>query len=752
MRKGRPAISHLFSLRFPFHPSCRNSPARAFGSPATFLDVKSQQYILRPRQYSAHLAASDHSDHLPVSNVRPASSADNRRVQKTQSKPHRCQAPQDFSAPPSEHRGFSCRSREPKQNPTRSSSFVEQASPSLQSTQMDQNQPWDWRQRGQGEYIPPPPNGPNPFGMPFSMPPNFNPGWTQPALQNPFPQPGQPQQQNGGRGWGGYGAFGLPGLPGPLFQATHQQNNGRDQSHMPFGRVGDQRYLPQGNQPPSHNDGRGHSQAQASQPTSWNPFQTSQPRQQDYGRRQGEGDFYRPLPQLAAPQPNPQNQQGGDGASGGRKRQRSRRNERQRNPRSPRPQRATPPDWVFPPENAPLPFPMDSPATGPFRPTRPAQRNTPGISWNGSRIKRSDMPTISWSGTKKNKVKQKHYPQYIPPIAAELQAIGLGRRDPITDPSLASGGVPDPTDEYLQRASFMPYRLAAPKPMLVVIDLNGTLLYRPNKRQATTFVERQLARTFLKSCIDKYYVVIWSSARPENVRRMCAQLLSPEYLARVVAVWGRDRFGLTAEDYDRRTMCYKRLTRLWSDPTVAASYPRPPRTRSFASPGSDANLLEGLDTVPDDTELLDGGAWNQANTVLIDDTAEKSRSEPYNAVTLPEFAGNRDEKPGRVLAYVQRYLEALSSENDISTYIREKPFTTEQIPDRDHPLSMEYKASTRERDQSPKNKPSSKERGQSPKNKPFSMERSQSPPGMAARGSFRGSSRASSRASTPPSA
>lgn len=400
---------------------------------------------------------------------------------------------------------------------------------------------------------------------------------------------------------------------------------------------------------------------------------------------------------------------------------------------------------------------MDSPATGPFRPTRPAQRNTPGISWNGTKIKKKDMPTTSWSGTGKNKVKHKHYPQYIPPIAAELQAIALGRRDPITQPSLASGGIPDPTPEYLQRASFMPYRLAAPKPMLVVIDLNGTLLYRPNKRQATTFVERQLARTFLKNCIDRYPVVIWSSARPENVRRMCAQLLSPDYLARVVAVWGRDRFGLTTEDYDRRTMCYKRLTRLWNDPVVAASYPRAPRARSFAGPGSDANLLEGMDTVPSDSGPLDGGAWDQSNTVLIDDTAEKSRSEPYNAVTLPEFAGNRDEKPGRILAHVERYLEALSFENDISTFIRAKPFTMDQIPTSDHPLSMEWSPSSKnkplskERGQSPKNKPSSKERGQSPKNKPPSIERGQLP-GMAERGSFGGSSRASSRASTPPSA
>ncbi|KAK3364831.1 hypothetical protein B0T24DRAFT_490919, partial [Lasiosphaeria ovina] len=50
-------------------------------------------------------------------------------------------------------------------------------------------------------------------------------------------------------------------------------------------------------------------------------------------------------------------------------------------------------------------------------------------------------------------------------------------------PSAQSGGIPNPTEEYLSRASGVP----APQPMLVVIDLNGTLLYRPSKKQPTDF-------------------------------------------------------------------------------------------------------------------------------------------------------------------------------------------------------------------------------------------------------------------------
>ncbi|KAL2268542.1 hypothetical protein VTJ83DRAFT_3388 [Remersonia thermophila] len=221
------------------------------------------------------------------------------------------------------------------------------------------------------------------------------------------------------------------------------------------------------------------------------------------------------------------------------------------------------------------------------------------------------------------------------------------RRDPITAPSAASGGVPSPTRAYLTQSLQPPSTLPAPKTLLVVIDLNGTLLHRPNRRTAPSrFVERPGARQFLARCLARHRVVIWSSARPNNVRLMCAQLFSPQQLRdEVVAVWGRDRFGLSPDDYNRRTQCYKRLSRLWEDPAVASSHPR----------------------------AREGVTWGQADTVLIDDSAEKARSEPHNAVTLPEFVGDRGEKP-LVLPLVEAYLDELAWQKDVSGYIRVHPF------------------------------------------------------------------------------
>ncbi|KAJ4389115.1 hypothetical protein N0V93_006577 [Gnomoniopsis smithogilvyi] len=218
----------------------------------------------------------------------------------------------------------------------------------------------------------------------------------------------------------------------------------------------------------------------------------------------------------------------------------------------------------------------------------------------------------------------------------------------ITAPSQESGGVPDPTDAYLMRASFLPKRRNQPGPLLVVIDLNGTLLYRPSRKNSTSFQSRRHAQEFVTYCVQTFWVVFWSSAKPENVKGMVNQLLSKPLRKQVVGVWGRDKFGLTEQDYNKRTQCYKRLTKLWNDPLIMSTYPK-------KRPG------------------FEGGCWDQGNTVLIDDSVEKARSEPHNAITLPEYTGGIDDK-GDVLPSVHDYLNELCYQEDVSAFMRAHPF------------------------------------------------------------------------------
>ncbi|KAK4044833.1 hypothetical protein C8A01DRAFT_11851 [Parachaetomium inaequale] len=553
---------------------------------------------------------------------------------------------------------------------------------------MDPNQPWSWRQQGYGGYAPPMPNGMDPFGMQFRLPSNFNPnGWGQPAPQRPFSQADPPRQQNDDRDrdWG-YSPFGRPGHQGPFPQTnqSYQQNDGRDWSYSTFGLPGLQRSFSQARPAHPQNDGRDRPQRPFNQPAPRNAFHAIPSRSQENGGRQGV-DSYRPAPQFAAPQADQQNGQE-EGEAWDDQAYRPPRRERRRKRRggSPGPRRAVAPTWGDL-DNQPLPFPMDNPAAGPFSSTRPVRQNnalaTTGNTPNPLPTRpMRQIPGLAVMGAntnnnannkKKSKVTKKSGPPPTAPRANtnNRQHTASGTRpeirDAITAPSAASGGIPEPTPEYLHRSSFLPYRLPSPKPILVVIDLNGTLLYRPNKRaNPHKFVERPLAKAFLQRCIDKHHVVIWSSARPDNVERMCAQLLAPDYLARVIAIWGRDRFGLSADDYGRRTQCYKRLTRLWEDAVVRASHPRAGQDQAGQAGGGEGDAA-------DDAAAR---CWSQANTVLIDDSAEKARSEPHNAVTLPEFAGDLNEAP-QVLPLVEEYLDALALQMDISTYVRTRPFT-----------------------------------------------------------------------------
>ncbi|GAW16995.1 hypothetical protein ANO14919_064440 [Xylariales sp. No.14919] len=223
--------------------------------------------------------------------------------------------------------------------------------------------------------------------------------------------------------------------------------------------------------------------------------------------------------------------------------------------------------------------------------------------------------------------------------------MGTWPRDKILQPSLESGGIPDPTPLYLQLASHPPYVLPRRQDLLVVVDLNGTLLYRPSHRNPTRFIQRPHARQFLSYCVNTFTVVIWSSARPRSVESMCRQLLEPKDRTKVVATMARDRFGLSETDYNQRVLCYKRLTTVWNDPTIARSHP----------------------------EAAYGKKWNQLNTVLVDDSLDKARSEPYNLIQIPEFKGDPRE-PGSILLQVQDYFNECNRRMNVSAYIRTQPF------------------------------------------------------------------------------
>ncbi|KAG6005690.1 hypothetical protein E4U21_007754 [Claviceps maximensis] len=216
---------------------------------------------------------------------------------------------------------------------------------------------------------------------------------------------------------------------------------------------------------------------------------------------------------------------------------------------------------------------------------------------------------------------------------------------PRAAPSTESGGIPSPSELYLTQALPPPTTLPSPRRILVILDLNGTLLYRPSRRHPSRFVQRPHAQDFLHYCLETFHLAIWSSARRSNVSNMVSQLLTPAQRSQCVVMWARDKLGLCPKDYDARVQVYKRLSLIWNDARVMASHP----------------------------DASEGGRWDQSNTVLVDDSLEKGRSEPYNILPIPEFVGLQAEPPN-VLPQVHDYLNQLCFQVDVSRFMRETPF------------------------------------------------------------------------------
>ncbi len=202
---------------------------------------------------------------------------------------------------------------------------------------------------------------------------------------------------------------------------------------------------------------------------------------------------------------------------------------------------------------------------------------------------------------------------------------------------------PAATDLYLTQARLPPLRCAVPKKLLVVLDLNGTLLVRPNRSQSRVFIIRPGVHQLLDYLFANHAVMIYSSARPENTEAMVEVLVSKKRANSLAAVWGRDKLGLTAAQYNEKVQVYKKLEKVWGDEQIQATCVRAQR-------------------------------WNQANTVLVDDNHLKALSQPHNLVQVPEFTKKKLTKEEKrreheIVASIRAKLEELKWANDVSRQI-----------------------------------------------------------------------------------
>lgn len=216
---------------------------------------------------------------------------------------------------------------------------------------------------------------------------------------------------------------------------------------------------------------------------------------------------------------------------------------------------------------------------------------------------------------------------------------------------------PTPTPAYLSQAQVAPTQLPSPRPLLVILDLNGVLVHRGRGKTAHT-PRADLSR-FLDYLFATHHVMVWSSGMGPNVEVICRRVFGARYYAQLAGVWARDSLHLPPHLFAQNVQVYKRLRWVWESATLQQ------KAASAACACGRA-----------------AGAYTQRNTVLVDDSLEKAIAEPFNLIRVDEFAGQDEpvDSQGRgVLMRVVDYLERLKWVDDVSAHMAREPFQPNSV-------------------------------------------------------------------------
>ncbi|KAJ5173862.1 uncharacterized protein N7500_001793 [Penicillium coprophilum] len=229
--------------------------------------------------------------------------------------------------------------------------------------------------------------------------------------------------------------------------------------------------------------------------------------------------------------------------------------------------------------------------------------------------------------------------------------------------------VPLPTLQYTNQASLKPEKTEK-RPLLVILDLNGTLIYRKLRKFPPKFARRTGLDHFLATLIENYKVMIWSSSQPPTVNAVCEQIFPGPMHDSLVAIWGRDKFGLTAGQYNKKLQVYKELHKVWADPNIQGAFPGNEHLKdspaSLSGTQSTQNNRKQKHREAETAKLPAGHRWDQTNTILIDDSKLKASSEPFNILEIPEFNDNPNIDETKLFIKVLNRLDYLAHHDDVS--------------------------------------------------------------------------------------
>ncbi|KAG0160501.1 hypothetical protein PDIDSM_8031 [Penicillium digitatum] len=168
--------------------------------------------------------------------------------------------------------------------------------------------------------------------------------------------------------------------------------------------------------------------------------------------------------------------------------------------------------------------------------------------------------------------------------------------------------------------------------------------------------------------------MIWSSSQPPTVNAVCDQIFPGPMHDALVARWGRDKFGLTAGQYNKKLQVYKELHKVWAEANIQGAFPgnehlKDPPAQSPSTKPPHKNRKQKLREA-EAAKLPAGHRWDQTNTILIDDSKLKASSEPFNILEIPEFADDPNIDETKLFAKVLARLDYLAHHDDVSKVLR----------------------------------------------------------------------------------
>ncbi|PVH98461.1 HAD-like protein [Periconia macrospinosa] len=205
---------------------------------------------------------------------------------------------------------------------------------------------------------------------------------------------------------------------------------------------------------------------------------------------------------------------------------------------------------------------------------------------------------------------------------------------------------PIPSTSRTSIAACNPHR-TKPQDMLIILDLNGTLIYREEsfRPRNPKFITRPYLPEFLEYLFGNFQVMVWSSASRNTINEIVRTWPFDDHRSALVAKWNRHHTGIAAADYHARVHTYKNLENVWASDEIQKHHP----------------------------EYSAGKRYNQDNTILLDDSWPKASAQPFNVIKVPTYQGNSGDNED-IFGEVWTYLELLRRQPDVSNYMHKRPF------------------------------------------------------------------------------